>query len=261
MNNARTMIADILDSGHVTHLASMVKEVSAQSSALPGLDPPIMLDIACLENCEAMLDQCVEKRILACLPSQPIDKSFNQSSLELSAMQDQDIMKRVSADTCGKLSSTMELVTNMSRGISPDTSFCDEGSFYSRILDRMAWFCSFTGQVGKMPAAHVRGPKSLLARFDHLKGQLAKSGYKDVRLSELDDLHAAKWLLTSDQKKTLGLWAREIVKANKASKASASAASSSAPPAACGGKKKGKAAASSSLAESSSSAELMKFFA
>ena len=133
-----------------------------------------------------------------------------------------------SREAQAKMEAVNELVCNMGRGVSPDSNMLMQDAFYTQVLNRLAFFqraVVLNDDDEKLVGVEVAGKPALDAAFASMKSKMEETP-QDVKLMELENFQAFKWLLGSDEKLMLADWVRNLLKQMAANQAVSKSASS-----------------------------------
>ena len=156
----------------------------------------------------------MQKQILAKLPSTRSVVTIQQAADNLAVLRSSQIGEMWSRDCQAKIEAVRDLVTNMARGVPPDSKLCEDTGFFSAVLQRLACFQRATvhEKVGDgMKTVELVGKRALDAAFGTMRAKLKEDSSK-VTLVELENFQSFKWLLNDTEKKELAEWVQDVLK-------------------------------------------------
>ena len=234
MKAARSCALDMLANATVSCLEDMKKILTNNASQLVSIDRSFKLELEYLNSAlDTDLVETVQKQILAKLPSTRSVVTMQQAADNLAVLRSSQIGEMCSRYCQAKIEAVRDLVTNMARGVPPDSKLCEDIGFFSTVLQRLACFQRATvhEKVGDgMKTVELVGKRALDAAFGTMRAKMKEDSSK-VTLVELENFQSFKWLLNDTEKKELAEWVQDVLKklvANQAvSKGRSSASSSS----------------------------------
>ena len=247
-SKARALMADMVSDTTLTSFSDVKKALEKHSHTLRGLDRTINLELCFVDQADSLLATLIEDEVLKQLPSDRLEVSLELAGHQLCALEKKPMFQKATLASKGTLSMAMKLVSNMQRGIAPDSKDLLTDTFYSKLMLRLEWFAVFVKNAetesGPFKQQKYRGRKAVIAACDVMKAKMSSKDANSVNLKDLEFFKTFKWVLSQEQSEQVGLWTREVLKrvlGEKAQPAIAEAASASKP-----GNHKSKAGASGS---------------
>ena len=187
---ARQLCRDLLDNpdiGTFTHMQSILNK---KHDVLCSLDVSFELELAWLANAGAQLEASLLAKALATLPTSTCKRSMSEVTHALEELKKGMMYKRAPAGIQEQISTVIQVIHDMSRGVSPATMDGQSSDFFAKMLEGVSHFF-----IEKVEDTEVSGKPAVVQYTKFLKGKFDKS--QDITMSELERLRPFWYLLTS----------------------------------------------------------------
>ena len=205
---ARKCLADMLEKEHGVCLEDVRRCFRKNSSMLVGIDRSVKLESEYIfQKGDELMTAAVEKSVVATLPSKDVRRSLPQSIGLMEALRDDRVFMFAPRDAQNRAEAVLELLRNMTKGISPSAAPQDKSSFWAAVWSALPMFLrsSRAGASGSASSADLVGRKALEAEMEKLKERF-KAAKPQVKLQELEQLQPYKWLMTVDETQAFAKW-------------------------------------------------------
>lgn len=213
MQAARVCARDIMAEAKLLSFADLRKLMLANASTLMSLDRSFKLELEFLEGpAEGVLGASLDAKALACLPTATIAMSLLDSVSQLNDLLKTKFCNMMPTKHQARVDAVLELVSNMMRGISPDSKIGGDSAFFRSVLERLATFMRLESASGSgtAPAQSLVGQPALAAKLRLMKARVETAG-DSVKLLDLEAFQAFKWLMTPEEQQSLGEWVRSAL--------------------------------------------------
>ena len=105
--------------------------------AIIDLDRTSKLEVETLHNCEDLLDEAFEAKVVGMLPDTSNTVSLFQAFAKLTSIKDDETFRMSTMKAQRKLACVLDVVGNMQAGAGPDLTLANGGKFDETLLHRL----------------------------------------------------------------------------------------------------------------------------
>lgn len=180
------------------------------------------MDFVASGAADELLSRKVEQNIIDLLPHMNKGASLAQVVAELTLLKEDESVRMAARITQGLVAAVLEVVTQMTRGMSPDRKVLDSNDFWKRVSLRLVMFCEFVGpevvddsappivtgsadRGASAPPIVVRGSAAVSRHMAALRTKAAEAPTA-LRLDDLDPLQTFKFAMTAAELTEMGSW-------------------------------------------------------
>lgn len=167
--NARVLMQYMCRDSKLTSCSAMATALWKHMGGIKALYRIVTLNLMFLDQAESLLGIACVDAFMAKLPTPNGHHTFAKVLQDWDTLAETDMLHRANRVSNGLVTSAIRVISNMSRGVIPESSTTTNHDFHTRFLARLEWFC-----VDRSEASPGGSSKSkTLDGFAHLYNQAA----------------------------------------------------------------------------------------
>ena len=208
---ARAFAADIFTAREVCCLADIRKLVMGSASELQKLDPTFVLELGFIEQkLAAVMAKHIEDAVMACLPSEQVAISVQQSDAMIEELMRKDAFLCSERASQSQVEAIREGIAQLKKTLPPAYELWSNDAFFQVALQRLQHFVRVpVNEFGNSTGKELTGGSAVRAKLQWVRAHIDVP--EAVNYATFDDFRKFPWLISAGEQRDVRTMVEKVM--------------------------------------------------